>query len=128
MPRPRSHLLLLDLFWACHQAFGRQLPRARGEHLRNGPRRRRDRRRLCAEAQRVEKAVSPEQMLNELKMRPTARWSLATQQPDPSRLRSDRKACRNQKDIVEPFFVSMRMDLTEKEHDQSSLRHTLWIG
>ena len=75
----------------------------------------------AAEAQEVEKAVSPEQMLNEFENETYRAMELGySTNLILHAFAQTARLVGIKKDIVEPFFVSMRMDLTEKEHDQSS--------
>jgi len=77
----------------------------------------------AAEAQRVEKAVSPEQMLNEFENETYRAMELGySTNLILHAFAQTARLVGIKKDIVEPFFVSMRMDLTEKEHDQSSFK------
>lgn len=75
----------------------------------------------AAEAQLAEKGVSPEEMLAEFEAETYKAMELGYSTnlilhafAQTARLVGIRR------DIVEPFFLSMRMDLTEKEHDQKS--------
>jgi phytoene/squalene synthetase len=75
----------------------------------------------AAEAQQVEKAVSPGQMLSEFENETYRAMELGySTNLILHAFAQTARLVGIKKDIVEPFFVSMRMDLTEKEHDQSS--------
>ena len=75
----------------------------------------------AAEAQRAEKAVSPEKMLSEFESETYRAMELGySTNLILHAFAQTARLVGIKKDIVEPFFASMRMDLTEKEHDPES--------
>jgi phytoene synthase len=75
----------------------------------------------AAEAQRAEKAVSPEKMLSEFENETYRAMELGySTNLILHAFAQTARLVGIKKDIVEPFFASMRMDLTEKEHDPES--------
>ena len=75
----------------------------------------------AAEAQLAEKAVSPEQLLSEFENETYRAMELGySTNLILHAFAQTARLVGIKKDIVEPFFASMRMDLTEKEHDKAS--------